>query len=419
MPTINRVPSYRRHKPSGQAVVTLDGRDFYLGKFNSAASRAEYNRRVAEWTGSGGCLPPSHDLTVAELLRAFAAHAQRYYRGPDGQPSSEQHNFRTVCRRLRKLYGDTPAAAFGPVRLKAFRESLIQEDLCRRSVNHGVNRVRHMFKWAVENEMIPASVMHGLQAVSGLRYGRTDARETEPVKPVPDAFVDAVLPHVARQVAAMIRLQRVTGMRSGEVTTMRGCDINMAGKVWEFTPATHKTAYRGHSRKVYLGPKAQVIIKPFLKTDLQAYLFSAAEAAAQHNALRFGVSRADRKTKVYPNELRAREQRRQSRIGRGSKRAARDHYDTDSYGRAVARGIEAANKALTKAALARGQDPKDAETIPSWHPHQLRHNAATALRREYGIEVARIILGHKSPAITEVYAEVDHARAIDVMASVG
>ncbi len=40
--------------------------------------------------------------------------------------------------------------------------------------------------------------------------------------------------------------------------------------------------------------------------------------------------------------------------------------------------------------------------IPPWHPHQPRHNAATELRKEFGIEAARIILGHHSPAITEV-----------------
>ncbi len=67
----------------------------------------------------------------------------------------------------------------------------------------------------------------------------------------------------------------------------------------------------------------------------------------------------------------------------------------------------------------RGVDADQVELIPHWHPHQLRHNAATALRREHGIETARIILGHRSPAITEVYAEVDHARAISVMAEVG
>ncbi|HBG27611.1 MAG: hypothetical protein A2Y10_15765 [Planctomycetes bacterium GWF2_41_51] len=44
------------------------------------------------------------------------------------------------------------------------------------------------------------------------------------------------------------------------------------------------------------------------------------------------------------------------------------------------------------------------------HPHQLRHNAATFLRKEFGLETARIILGHKLALITEVYAEMDQQR---------
>jgi hypothetical protein len=40
-------PSYRHHKPSGQAVVTLDGRDFHLGRPGSPESRAEYDRLIA------------------------------------------------------------------------------------------------------------------------------------------------------------------------------------------------------------------------------------------------------------------------------------------------------------------------------------------------------------------------------------
>ncbi len=34
-----RVLKYRRHKPTGQAVVTLGGRDCYLGRHGTAASR--------------------------------------------------------------------------------------------------------------------------------------------------------------------------------------------------------------------------------------------------------------------------------------------------------------------------------------------------------------------------------------------
>jgi len=49
----------------------------------------------------------------------------------------------------------------------------------------------------------------------------------------------------------------------------------------------------------------------------------------------------------------------------------------------------------------------------------LRHNAATTLRKEYGIELARIILGHASGFTTEIYAEADRRQAIDVVAKIG
>ena len=78
-----------------------------------------------------------------------------------------------------------------------------------------------------------------------------------------------------------------------------------------------------------------------------------------------------------------------------------DRYTTDSYCRAIRRGCKAAS-------------------VPRWTPLQLRHTAATALRREYGIDVAQTILGHQmGSAITEVYAEANQARAQDVIAKIG
>src|SRR3954470_14783118 len=44
-----RVPSYRYHKASRQAVVVIRGRSFYLGPWNSPESKAEYRRVVAEY----------------------------------------------------------------------------------------------------------------------------------------------------------------------------------------------------------------------------------------------------------------------------------------------------------------------------------------------------------------------------------
>src|SRR5271157_4571122 len=77
-----RTPAYRHHKPSGQAVVTLDGRDIYLGRYGSPESRAEFDRLLAEWLSNGRRLPApacGSDLTVNELASAYLDHADSYY----------------------------------------------------------------------------------------------------------------------------------------------------------------------------------------------------------------------------------------------------------------------------------------------------------------------------------------------------
>jgi integrase len=117
----------------------------------------------------------------------------------------------------------------GPLALKAVRQTMIDHDLCRRHINQRINRIRRVFKWGVENEIVPPGVLHALQAVAPLKKGRTTARESEPVKPVPDEHVDAVLPLVSRQVAAMIQLQRLAGMRPGEVVILRPGDVDRSG----------------------------------------------------------------------------------------------------------------------------------------------------------------------------------------------
>jgi hypothetical protein len=179
-----RIPSYRRHKASGQAGITLDGRDIYLGKQDSAASRQEYNRLIAEWRAAGGRVPsanPSSDLTIAELPAAFLKYAKGYH------SVGEQDNFQFAMKPLKALYSRTRVADFGPLSLKAVRQTMIDSKLARATINKRVNRIRHIFKWGVENELATPSVLHGLKAVAGLR---SEAREAEPVRPVRDAFVD-------------------------------------------------------------------------------------------------------------------------------------------------------------------------------------------------------------------------------------
>ena len=231
--------------------------------------------------------------------------------------------------------------------------------------------------------------MISLEAVEPLKRGRTAARETTPVRPVPDAHVDALESKVCDQVWAMIQLQRLTAMRSGEVTQIRRCDIETSSSVWEYRPPHHKTAHLGHERVVYMGPRAQEIIRPFLKSDPTAFLFSPSDAMKARNARR----RVERRTRMTPSQ-RSRQPKERPRKKPG------ERYTTESYGRAIKYAIKKAN-------------------VPHWHPHQLRHNAATAFRKKYGLDVAQVLLGHHSADITQIYAELDRSKAIDVVRRIG
>jgi integrase len=275
---------------------------------------------------------------------------------------------------------------------------MIDTGLCRNEVNKRTGRIVRLFKWAVGEGIVPPSIHHGLIAVSGLRRGRADVRESEPVKPVPDAFVDAIQPHVPPQIWAMVELMRLSGMRPQEVCLMRTIDLDRSGRVWIYTPETHKTEHHGRERRIYLGPVAQRILEPWLRPELTAYLFSPQSAMAHRLAER----REGRKSKVQPSQ--------RNRAKARPKRKPGDRYDTRSLYHAIDYGIRKAQDAAERA----GQRP-----IPHWHPHQLRHSAGTRLRKEFGLDVARAVLGHSSPVVTEVYAELDGAKAAEAMGQVG
>ena len=123
----NEVPSYRLHRQSGQAIVTLSGKDVLLGVHGTAASKAAYDRVTAEWLANGRRLAGAQpDITVAELIHAFWQHAKSHYADGRRHGAGEASNFKPVLRRLRRTYGGTLARDFGPLALKAFRSQLIQ-----------------------------------------------------------------------------------------------------------------------------------------------------------------------------------------------------------------------------------------------------------------------------------------------------
>jgi len=394
-----RTPTLRRHKPSSLGVVTLNGKDVYLGhwppgqKTPPAEIRAEYDRRIAEWLANGRQVihapaDRAEDLTVNELILAFCRHAEVYYRRADGTRTSELGEYRYALRPLKELYGSLAVDEFGPLKLEAVRQRMIDAGWCRTLINRRVWRVVRMFRWGVAKEIVPESVFRALTTVGSLAKGRTEARENEAVKPVPEAHVLAVLPYLLPPVRAMLELQLVTGMRPGEARIMRGCDLDMSGSVWLYRPRTHKTEHRGKDRVVAIGPRGREIIKPFLKLDTQAYLFSPRDAMERFRA----ELRAKRKTRVQPSQQNRRKRRPRKQPG--------EFYSASAYDCALAKACVKAN-------------------VPHFHPHQIRHTHATVVRRRFGLEAPQVTLGHSQAQVTEVYAERDLGLALKVASEIG
>ena len=281
------LPKYRKHKFSGQAIVSIQGHDFYLGPWNSQASRTEYDRVIGEWLAAGRQLPfklsEAWDLTIVELLARYKRYASGYYR-KNGKSTGEWENVEYAIEPLIKLYGRTLVRDFGPLALKAVRQKMVDSGLTRQGINARVNRIKRVFRWAVSEQLAPVDVIIALATVAGLEAGRTAAPETKPVTPVSDGVVEATLPWLSDIVADMVRLQRLTGCRPVEVCMFRPCDVDRSGDVWRYVPATHKTAHHNKQRIIFIGPRAQAIILPYLLRDAQAYCFSPAESERKRKA---------------------------------------------------------------------------------------------------------------------------------------
>ena len=161
-------PKYTRHKQSGQARVRISGRDILLGKYNSKASREEYDRIVGEWKTNNRQFPvPADQVTVGEVMVAYANHAQQYYR-KNGGMTDEVRLIKAALKHVRKLYNRTPAVNFGPVAVRSVQGSMIDADWCRTHINKQISRIRRMFRWVVGVEMIPASVHEALTKLDDL-----------------------------------------------------------------------------------------------------------------------------------------------------------------------------------------------------------------------------------------------------------
>lgn len=375
--------------------MTIDGDDFLLGPYGSPEADQAYRRILAQYLAKEGPFAVHDDpVTITELVASYWLFAVKYY-GFDKEPGrGDAFNLKRIIGILDNLYGDTKAADFGPLDLRAVQGEMIRLGWCRTLINHEMGRTKRIFRWAVSEELIPASVWHSLQACPGLRRGRTDAKESEPVKPVAIETVEATKKYLRPAIRAIIDFMLATGCRPNEACQLRPCDLDKTNpKCWIFRPVKHKTEHHGHERLVLVGPRAQEVLLPFL-TDCppDAWIFSPSREEDRRHSDRHAARQAKMTLSAITRMERAKVVPR--------KRPPTNRYTTASVRCAI-------DRACRKAGI-----------LPVWGPNRLRHTRATELR-PHGLDVVATVLGHSKLETTQVYSEKNLAAAMALVERVG
>jgi len=417
-------PAYRHFKPRNQGVVRIAGKDYYLGEYQSQESWRRYNQLLAElFFAEPAASPPipnaqpvqvtvqaaeplAAPLRIGELTMRYQVHANAYYI-KNGKPTSEAETIKRSLVFLNRKFCEEPANSFTSKKLEVVRESIaadpvvkvrkvkkkngktetsqfvVQKNKARSTANSYTAKIKQMFKWAVHEELVDPGVYERLRALPPLKKGRTKARETQKVRPVSEEHIQAVLKILPSVVADMVRVQRLVGCRPQDVVNMCPADITKGepGEPWLYRPESHKTAHHDQELVLPIGPKAQAILEKYWPAKPTDVFFSPKVTVQMRNDARRGTGKHADVVAKRPRKI--------------ATRPPGDRYDSATYRRAVNRACELVG-------------------IPIWSPNRLRHSRLTEVRAKHGAEAARTLVGHKNLSTTEIYAEQDLRKAIEV-----
>ena len=321
----------------------------------------EHTRQAARHDPTGA--------TVADLCAAWDAHCKEYYKG-----SSTAVNAILDVRMFRDLFGSSAVSELTHADMLLLRDALVRSGASRTTVNTRLWRVKFMLGWALDEALITATVKAELTQVKGVKRGRTAAVERPPVRPVDDATIAATLEHMMPNTADMVRVHRLTGMRPCELCALRWSQIDTSRLPWVYRVPSeaNKNDWRGElgqPRVVCIGPRARAILERHKGGgDVP---FSPLRAMSEYLETR----RAARSTPIYGKRKNAPH----------VPRVLGERWTSDAY-----------TKTIRAACVKAGITP--------WGSNRLRHAFGTDVRRAFGLEAARAVLGHTGGGcITDVY----------------
>lgn len=296
-------------------------------------------------------------LTVGQLAQLYSAHARTYYRRADGTPTGEHVNIAAALKHLVDVAGaDTEACMVDRYHLRDLQDLLVAKKRTRTYINGVLAKIRRAYLWLVQEHNADEGLLGMFLRVPPLRAGRSPAAEPRPVGAADLAAVRATMPYLSPALRDLMELATYTGARIGELACLRACDVWEQDGSWWACPKWHKTSYQGQRRIIALSPRALAVVRR--RMDRVGVLFGDAY--------------------LFPSAV-------------GARRA---YYSTRSISAAIKRARERAAKVGL--------------VIPHWHPHQLRHLAATTARRAgASLDDVQALLGHRSRRMTEHYAALD------------
>lgn len=348
-------PIIRRHV-RGHAFCRWQGREYYLGPYGSQESIERHARLLVELAagkrpvggargGSGGSNHGGCSGHAGILIKELVA---RFLDASARQRSAREHEqYVYTLAPLLALFGESPAAEFGPRALRTVQADMVRRRWCAAQVNRRIVRIRTVWRWAESEELLPRGSWESLRTVRGVNRRTPGVVVHAPRRPVHIEQIRPVLRHVLPAVRGLILVQYWSGMRPAEAREMRIEQVDrtsdgLGGGVWVYLPAVHKSDWRDGDagRAVLLGPKCQAVMRAAIGARTDGYVFEAWEGKA---------------------------------------------YRECSYSQAVRRGCKAAG-------------------IELWTPYSLRHGAKERITRALGLDAARAFLGQKSLGVTNLYA---------------
>jgi hypothetical protein len=163
----------RRFHLSGQDVVTIDGKDFYLGKHDSAEAIVRYAVLIKAYQDNGLSLPsgfelpdgislldtqPANQADLPKLVRHVTAAYRERIKQRDAGNKADMNRRLKLCDEIDLHFGDMHADQFGPLALSQQRDRWVASGTkCRTYVNRLVRDILRMFESAVSRELIDAS----------------------------------------------------------------------------------------------------------------------------------------------------------------------------------------------------------------------------------------------------------------------